>query len=63
MRFLPTNLTRPEIARELYVSVNTVNTHIRNIYLKLGTRDRSAAVERARGMRLLSAGRSQTRSR
>ena len=40
--YLPTNLTRPEIARELYVSINTVNTHIRNIYSKLGARDRSS---------------------
>ena len=44
LRYLPTNLTRPEIARELYVSINTVNTHIRNIYSKLGARDRSSAV-------------------
>ena len=36
LRYLPTNLTRPEIASELYVSVNTVNTHIRSIYSKLG---------------------------
>jgi LuxR family maltose regulon positive regulatory protein len=54
LRYLPTNLTRPEIARELYVSINTVNTHIRNIYSKLGARDRSSAVQRARGLRLLS---------
>jgi LuxR family maltose regulon positive regulatory protein len=60
LRYLPTNLTRPEIAGELYVSVNTVNTHIRNIYSKLGARDRSSAVQRARGLRLLSAGRSST---
>jgi LuxR family transcriptional regulator, maltose regulon positive regulatory protein len=58
LRYLPTNLTRPEIARELYVSVNTVNTHIRNIYSKLGARDRSSAVQRARELRLLSTGRS-----
>ncbi len=58
LRYLPTNLTRPDIARELYVSINTVNTHIRNIYSKLGTRDRSSAVERARELRLLSTGRS-----
>ena len=32
LRYLPTNLSRPEIASELSVSVNTVNTHIRNIY-------------------------------
>ena len=57
LRYLPTNLTRPEIARELYVSINTVNTHIRNIYSKLGARDRSSAVQRARALRLLSTGR------
>jgi LuxR family maltose regulon positive regulatory protein len=60
LRYLPTNLTRPEIARELYVSINTVNTHIRNIYSKLGARDRSSAVQRARELRLLSTGRSRT---
>jgi LuxR family transcriptional regulator, maltose regulon positive regulatory protein len=58
LRYLPTNLTRPDMARELYVSVNTVNTHIRNIYSKLGARDRSSAVRRARELRLLSLGRS-----
>jgi LuxR family transcriptional regulator, maltose regulon positive regulatory protein len=57
LRFLPTNLTRPEIASELYVSINTVNTHIRNIYSKLGARDRSSAVTRARELRLLSTAR------
>jgi LuxR family maltose regulon positive regulatory protein len=58
LRYLPTNMTRPEIARELYVSINTVNTHIRNIYSKLGARDRSTAVQHARELRLLSTGRS-----
>jgi LuxR family maltose regulon positive regulatory protein len=56
LRYLPTNLSRPEIASELSVSVNTVNTHIRNIYAKLQAQDRSSAVQRARAMRLLSAG-------
>jgi LuxR family transcriptional regulator, maltose regulon positive regulatory protein len=55
LRYLPTNLSRPEIASELSVSVNTVNTHIRNIYAKLQARDRSSAVQRARELRLLSA--------
>ena len=56
LRYLPTNLSRPEIASELSVSVNTVNTHVRNIYAKLQAQDRSSAVQRAREMRLLSAG-------
>jgi LuxR family maltose regulon positive regulatory protein len=60
LRYLPTNLTRPEIAGELFVSINTVNTHIRNIYSKLAARDRSSAVQRARELRLLSTGRSST---
>jgi len=57
LRYLPTNLTRPEIAGELYVSINTVNTHLRNIYSKLGARDRSSAVQHARELRLLANGR------
>jgi len=56
LRYLPTNLSRPEIARELSVTVNTVNTHVRNIYAKLQARDRSSAVRRARELRLLSTG-------
>ena len=56
--YLPTNLTRPQIASELNLSVHTVNTHIRNIYTKLGARDRSSAISRARELRLLSTGRS-----
>jgi LuxR family maltose regulon positive regulatory protein len=57
LRYLPTNLTRREIASDLSVSLNTVDTHIRRIYAKLGAADRSAAVERGRELRLLSAGR------
>jgi LuxR family transcriptional regulator, maltose regulon positive regulatory protein len=54
LRYLPTNLSRPEIAAELSVSVNTVSTHIRSIYAKLGADDRSAAVRCARELRLLA---------
>ncbi len=57
LRYLPTNLTRREIAGELSVSLNTVDTHIRRIYAKLGAADRTAAVERGRELRLLSVGR------
>jgi LuxR family maltose regulon positive regulatory protein len=59
LRYLPTNLSRPEIAGELSVSPNTVSTHIRSIYAKLGVRDRSSAVRRARELRLLAASRKQ----
>jgi LuxR family transcriptional regulator, maltose regulon positive regulatory protein len=54
MRYLPTNLSRSEIAGELFVSPHTVNTHIRSIYAKLGVADRTAAVRRARELRLRS---------
>ena len=55
LRYLPTNLSRPEIAGQLSVSPNTVNAHVRSIYAKLGVRDRSSAVRRARELRLLAA--------
>jgi LuxR family transcriptional regulator, maltose regulon positive regulatory protein len=54
LRYLPTNLTAPEIAGELYVSRNTVKTHIRKLYAKLGTHRRAEAVERARLLGLLA---------
>jgi LuxR family transcriptional regulator, maltose regulon positive regulatory protein len=51
--FLPTNLSAPEIAREMSLSVHTVKMHIRHIYSKLDVQRRSDAVERARELRLL----------
>jgi len=60
LRYLPTNLSRPEIASELSISLHTVNTHVRRIYAKLGAGDRSAAVHHARKLRLLSAGRTHS---
>ena len=59
LRYLPTNLSRPEIAGELSVSPNTVSAHIRSIYAKLQVRDRSSAVRRARELQLLAAGRTR----
>ena len=56
LRYLPTNLSRHEIAGELSVSANTVSTHIRSIYAKLQVGDRSSAVQRARELRLLGSG-------
>jgi len=59
LRYLPTNLSRPEIAGELSVAPSTVSTHVRSIYAKLQVRDRSSAVQRARELRLLAAGRTR----
>jgi LuxR family maltose regulon positive regulatory protein len=54
LRYLPTNLTAPEIADQLYLSVNTVRTHMRHVYDKLGAHRRTEAVERARALGLLA---------
>jgi ATP/maltotriose-dependent transcriptional regulator MalT len=51
---LPGTLSRREIATELHVSMNTVKTHIRMIYRKLGTRSRQETVRRARVLGLMS---------
>ncbi|HUW11966.1 MAG TPA: tetratricopeptide repeat protein, partial [Anaerolineae bacterium] len=47
LRLLRTELNGPEIARELVVSLNTMRTHTKNIYSKLGVKSRRAAVRRA----------------
>lgn len=53
LRYLSSRLSAGEIADELYVSVNTVKTHIKSIYRKLGTNRRWDAVKRARQLQLL----------
>lgn len=53
LRLLPTGLSQREIGAELFVSVNTVKTHCRNIYAKLRTGSRDQAVGRARELGLL----------
>ena len=47
LRLLRSDLDGPEIARELSVSLNTMRTHTKNIYEKLGVNNRRAAVRRA----------------
>jgi LuxR family maltose regulon positive regulatory protein len=54
LRYLPTNLRVPEIAGQLTLSVNTVRTHIRHLYEKLGVHSRTEAVERSRALGLLA---------
>ena len=53
LRFLPSNLSAPEIAGEVFLSTSTVKTHMRHIYEKLGAHKRTEAVERARELGLL----------
>jgi LuxR family transcriptional regulator, maltose regulon positive regulatory protein len=54
LRYLPTNLSAREIAGELCLSVNTVKTHQRHLYQKLGARSRTQAVKQARALGLLA---------
>ena len=54
LRYLPTNLPAPEIGAELFVSLNTIRTHLRNVYAKLGVHSRADAVTRARELGLLA---------
>jgi LuxR family maltose regulon positive regulatory protein len=52
LRLLPTS-TYPQLAASLYISHNTVKTHLRSIFQKLGVNSRSQAIERAVDLRLL----------
>jgi LuxR family maltose regulon positive regulatory protein len=54
LRLLTTDLDGPEIARHLVVSLNTVRTHTKHIYTKLGVNNRRSAVSRAHQLGLLA---------
>jgi len=53
LRLLATELTQREVGEALYVSFNTVKTHVKSIFRKLDVTTRTDAVSRARGLRLL----------
>ncbi|MCP5032793.1 MAG: hypothetical protein GY939_13405 [Actinomycetia bacterium] len=53
VQHLPTRLTNQEIANELYVSLNTIKSHLRSIYRKLGVASRNEAIERCRGLNFI----------
>jgi LuxR family maltose regulon positive regulatory protein len=53
LRLLATDLTGPEISRQLFMSVNTFRTHTRHIFTKLDVKTRRAAVRRAADVGLL----------
>ncbi|HEY2284974.1 MAG TPA: LuxR C-terminal-related transcriptional regulator [Streptosporangiaceae bacterium] len=59
LRLLGTELDGPAIARELTVSLNTMRTHTKNIYAKLGVTSRRAAVRRAADLNLLTRARTR----
>jgi LuxR family transcriptional regulator, maltose regulon positive regulatory protein len=50
---LPQRLTYAEMATELYLSLNTVKTHLRRVYMKLGATSRSSAIKRATSLGIL----------
>ena len=54
LRLLATDLDGPEIASQLMVSLNTMRTHTKSIYTKLGVNNRRAAVRRAEELALRS---------
>ena len=53
LRYLPTALSKAEIAAEMFVTINTVKTHVKSIYRKLDVGNRAEAVRRARALALI----------
>jgi LuxR family maltose regulon positive regulatory protein len=53
LRFLPSHMTNQEIAEALFLSINTVKTHLRSAYRKLGVANRRQAIARGRRLDLL----------
>jgi LuxR family maltose regulon positive regulatory protein len=53
LRYLNTNLSTPEIAREMILAPSTIRTHVRNIYAKLGAHNRIEAIQKAKDLDLI----------
>ena len=53
LRHVSGMLSTAEVASEMYISANTIKTHLRNIYRKLATADRGQAVRRVRQLELI----------
>ena len=53
LRLVARMLTNAEVASEMYITVNTVKTHLRNVYRKLATAHRGEAIRRARELKLI----------
>ncbi|MEZ8374981.1 LuxR C-terminal-related transcriptional regulator [Vibrio cyclitrophicus] len=54
LKWLDTELTGPQITSKLFVSLNTLRTHTKNIYSKLGVTNRRAAINKARSYNIIS---------
>jgi LuxR family transcriptional regulator, maltose regulon positive regulatory protein len=53
LRFLPSHMTNQEIAESLFLSINTIKTHLSSVYRKLGVANRRGAIAQARRLDLL----------
>ena len=56
LRFLPSHMTNQEIAESLFLSINTIKTHLSSVYRKLGVANRRQAIAQARRLELLLPG-------
>jgi LuxR family maltose regulon positive regulatory protein len=56
LRLIAEGLTNPEIASRLFLSLHTIKAHARHIYGKLGVRNRTQAVAKARALGVLPSG-------